>query len=186
MPVAGAQYHWTADLAPVAPIFLSLMQGTKGRYLQITFVDIFTGWITVFAWISTVAIAPFLVATQIQGLLILNDDEYVPERWHLTLLMFAIMLVPLVVNIFARRLLAPVEILGGIFHIIFVPAILVPLVLLAPRNPSSFVWDGFISGISGWKNDGVIWSLGLLSVTFPLGSKSYAVNEARICDIDNG
>jgi hypothetical protein len=29
MPVAGAQYHWTADLAPVAPVFLSLMQGTK-------------------------------------------------------------------------------------------------------------------------------------------------------------
>jgi choline transport protein len=99
--------------------------------------------------------------------------------------MFAIMLVPLVVNIFARKLLAPVEILGGIFHIIFVPAILVPLVLLAPRNPSSFVWDGFISGISGWKNDGVIWSLGLLSVTFPLGSKLSILKDIGISDTDN-
>lgn len=120
---------------------------------------------------STVAIAPFLVATQIQGLLILNDPAYAPERWHLTLLMFAVMLVPLVVNVFARKLLAPVEVLGGIFHVIFLPAVLVPLIILAPRNPDSFVWKDFITGLSGWKNDGVVWSIGLLSVTFPLGSK---------------
>jgi choline transport protein len=126
-----------------------------------------------------VSIAPFLVATQIQGLLILNDSEYTPERWHLTLFTFAIILIPLVVNIFARRLLAPVEILGGIFHLIFLPAILVPLIILAPRNPDSFVWSTFISGLSGWKSDGIIWSLGLLSVTFPLGSKFPSHSKVR-------
>ncbi|KAL9120953.1 MAG: hypothetical protein Q9187_002494 [Circinaria calcarea] len=156
-PTAGAQYHWTFDLAPRAPVFLSLMQG----------------WITVFAWLATTATAPYIVATEIQGVVILNYPTYTPQGWHSALMMWAVLAVPVIINIYARRLLAPVEIMGGICHLMFLPAILVTLICLAPRSEASFVFTEFVSGLSGWSNDGVVWSLGLLAVVFPLTGKVF-------------
>ena len=65
-PISGAQYHWTYMFSPkkAAP-FITWMQG----------------WITVFAWQATATSVVFLAATQIQGLMILNYDGYVPKRW---------------------------------------------------------------------------------------------------------
>lgn len=156
LPVAGAQYHWAADLAPFAPKFFSLMQG----------------WMTVLAWVAGVAVAPFFVSTQITGLLVLNYPNYVHERWHDTLLMWAIVLVPLLTNIWGRRLLAPLEVLGGIFHVVMYPIMLVVLITLGTRNTSEFVWKTKVSDMSGWSNYGVAFSLGLISSVFPLGGKS--------------
>lgn len=45
-----------------------------------------TGWVTVFAWMAACTSICFITATQIQGLIILNDSSYVFERWHGTLL----------------------------------------------------------------------------------------------------
>jgi hypothetical protein len=44
------------------------------------------GWITVFAWQAACTSICFITATQIQGLIILNNPDYVFERWHGTLL----------------------------------------------------------------------------------------------------
>lgn len=78
--------------------------------------------------------------------------------------MWAIIIGPFVVNIWARRLLSTIEVAAGILHIIFLPTVLVTVIVLGPRNPSSFVWGTFIDNMSGWENDGVIWSIGLLTV----------------------
>ncbi|KAL9109285.1 MAG: hypothetical protein Q9227_006040 [Pyrenula ochraceoflavens] len=153
LPVAGAQYHWAADLAPFAPQFFSLMQG----------------WMTVLAWIAGVAVAPFFVSTQITGLLVLNYPDYVHQRWHDTLLMWAIVLVPLLSNIWGRRLLAPLEVLGGIFHVVMYPIMLVVIICLGTRNTSDYVWKTKVHDLSGWSNYGVAFSLGLISSVFPLG-----------------
>lgn len=45
-----------------------------------------TGWVTVFAWMAACTSICFITATQIQGLIILNNSHYVFERWHGTLL----------------------------------------------------------------------------------------------------
>ena len=131
------------------------------------------GWITVFAWLAGAATSPFIVATQLQGIVILNYPTYVAERWHSTLIMWAVLAVPVIINIYARRLLAPVEVVGGICHLMFLPAILVTLICLAPRSDAAFVFTDFVSGLSGWSNDGVVWCLGLLAVTFPLTGKAF-------------
>lgn len=39
LPVAGAQYHWTYELAPVAPRFLSFLQGELYSNLDRRYVD---------------------------------------------------------------------------------------------------------------------------------------------------
>ena len=132
---------------------------------------------TVLAWIAGVAVAPFFVSTQITGLLVLNYPNYVHQRWHDTLLMWAIVLVPLLSNIWGRRLLAPLEVLGGIFHIVMYPIMLIVIICLGTRNTSDFVWKTKVHDLSGWSNYGIAFSLGLISSVFPLGGKSPSLPE---------
>ena len=127
------------------------------------------GWITVFGWIATCATPAFLIGTQIEGLLILNDDSYVPKGWHGTLLAWAVLSLPVLCNIFARKALAPIEILGGITHITFLIVYAVILVIMAPRSSASYVFTETTTGLSGWMNAGVQWNIGLLTAVFPLG-----------------
>ncbi|KAL2867846.1 putative amino acid permease [Aspergillus lucknowensis] len=162
-PVAGAQYHWTYELAPFAPRFLSFMQG----------------WITMVSWWANAATSPFLIGTQIEALAIQNNPNYEPKSWHATLIIWAVLLIPLVVNIYARRLLSAVEVLGGIIHIVFFPAVLVTLIVLGSRNSSEWVWTHFENSMSGWHNDGVIWSVGLLTAVYTLSGFDGVVHMAE-------
>ncbi|KAH1310456.1 hypothetical protein KXX47_006456 [Aspergillus fumigatus] len=149
-PLAGAQYHWTALLAPPRiRAFSTWMQG----------------WITVFGWQAAVTSISFLVATQIQGLIILNRPEYEPQRWHGTLLMWAVMLFSLSINVFAVRILPFLQLLGGLMHVVFFIVLIVPLVLLSPRSTPEFVFTELLNQ-GGWSSDGVSWCLGMLTVTY--------------------
>ncbi|KAE8402004.1 amino acid transporter [Aspergillus pseudonomiae] len=148
-PTAGAQYHWTYILAPGYRRFFSFFQG----------------W--VFSWAALVCIAPFIIGNQIAGMVVLSHPEYDQQRWHGTLLMWAVLLIPIIINVFARRLLPLVEVAAGIMHCVFLPVTIAVFLILAPRNPDAFVWDNFISGLSGWKDPGVVFSVGLLGVIAP-------------------
>lgn len=91
------------------------------------------GWITVFAWQATVTSATSLVATQIQGLIVLNNPSYEHQTWHGTLLMWVVIALTLGLNIFGISV-------AGICHILFFFALLIPLVYLAPQSSASFVF----------------------------------------------
>lgn len=149
-PIAGAQYHWTYMFAPpgAAP-FITWMQG----------------WITVFAWQATATSVTYLTATQIQGLMILNYPDYLPQRWHGTLLMIAIVAVFFVTNVYGIRLLPAIELLGGISHVAFFVALLVALVVLAPKSSATFVFTD-LENAGGWSSNGVSWCVGLLTVVY--------------------
>ncbi|KAI9774493.1 MAG: hypothetical protein M1835_006012 [Candelina submexicana] len=151
LPIAGAQYHWTAQFAPKGwSAFASWMQG----------------WITVFAWQATVSSVTFLVATQVQGLVILNYDSYTPERWHGTMLMWALMALAFLVNTIGIKLLPHLESLAGVCHVLFFFALLIPLVYLSPQSTPEFVFTKFLNE-GGWHSNGISWCVGLLTVTFP-------------------
>jgi len=79
--------------------------------------------------------------------------------------MWAILALTFIVNVWGIKLLPLIELLGGIFHIAFFVALLVTLVVLAPRSSAEFVFTQFLNE-SGWPNDGVSWCVGLLTVTF--------------------
>ncbi|TKA64498.1 hypothetical protein B0A55_12334 [Friedmanniomyces simplex] len=123
------------------------------------------GWITVFAWQATATSIVFLTATQIQGVIILNYDTYVPQGWHGTLLMWAVLLTLLVTNVWGIRFLPMIELIGGICHVVFYVMVLVTLVVLAPRSSASFVFTEFVNG-GQWASDGVSWCVGLLTVVY--------------------
>ncbi|PSS15140.1 hypothetical protein M430DRAFT_142583 [Amorphotheca resinae ATCC 22711] len=149
-PISGAQYHWTALFAPPRiRNFMTWMQG----------------WITVFAWQAACTSICFVVATQIQGLVILNDSSYTPKRWHGTLLAWAVCVLTFTVNVYGIRFLPTIQVVGGLCHVIFFLVLIVPLVLLAPRSTADFVFTAFLNE-AGWKSDGVSWCVGLITVTF--------------------
>lgn len=125
-----------------------------------------SGWITVFAWQATTASLAYLIASQIQGLAILNYDSYNPQPWHITLTMWAIMALAFTINVNGIRILPHFESLAGVCHVLFFFALLIPLVYLAPRSTAAFVFTEFDNS-GGWSSNGVSWCVGLLTVTYP-------------------
>jgi hypothetical protein len=57
------------------------------------------GWLTFFAWVSGCALTPFVLGTMVEGMIIFNNDDFVPKRWHTTLLAWAFMIVPVIWNV---------------------------------------------------------------------------------------
>ena len=115
---------------------------------------------------------PFVSAQAVQGLIILNSDTYVPKRWHSTLLMWAFLTIPVLCNVFGRKLLKAVEIVGGVLHVIFFIVTVTTLAVMSERSTAKFVFTESFFGHSGWNNQGVEWCLGLLSITSVLTGKA--------------
>lgn len=156
-PTVGAQYRWTALYAPpgvMSPAFWALIQG----------------WVTVFGWMTVAAQPAFLVATLVQGLIVLNDADYDPKPWHGTLLAWAMLAVPVLCNIFTRRVLSAIEIAGGVTHTVFWIVWIVVLVTMARRSSPEYVFATTYNGaeFGAWPNTGVSWCVGLLTGAFPL------------------
>lgn len=102
----------------------------------------------------------------IQGLLVLNYPDYGYERWHGTLLMYAIMLMVVAVNTVAVRLLPKIEGAMLVVHVVGFFAILIPLVKLAPHGSPSQVFGEFVN-LGGFKSNGLAWFIGLISTNLP-------------------
>jgi amino acid permease len=151
-PTVGAQYRWSANFAPFAPRFWGLLQG----------------WMTVFAWLIACAGPPAIISNIITALAIFNYEDYAPERWHTTLIMWGVILIPFVFNLWFRKVLNAFEILAGVLHIVFFIVSIITLAVLGKRSSTDFVFKTLIYDESGWSNKGVCWGLGLLTVTFPV------------------
>lgn len=117
------------------------------------------GWVSVLGWQAGCASGTFLGGTIIQGLLVLNDPSYNYQRWHGTLLLYAVLLVTVFVNTIAVRVLPALEGVILCAHVLGFFAILIPLVHLAPQSSADFVFATWSNG-SGYV-DGLSWFVGL-------------------------
>ena len=106
----------------------------------------------------------------LQGCITLCKETYVPHGWHTTLLAYASLAIPVLCNVYARHLIAPLEIVSAILHVLLLIVVVVVLATMARRSTAEFVFNTSFFGISGWKNEGIQWSVGLLTVIFPLGA----------------
>lgn len=120
---------------------------------------------TVISWQAVLASGSFLGATIIQGLLILNYPTYSPQRWHATLLFYAIIAVCLFTNTYLARILPQIEATVLLLHILGFFGILIPLVYLAPQSSPSAVFTAFNNG-GGWSTDGISFFVGLSTSIF--------------------
>lgn len=151
-PTSGGQYHWTAVLAPPS---------------QRIFLSWFTGWIATLGWVANTAAGAFFAATMIQGVMVQNDPSYGYQRWHGTLLMFAVMLVVFLVNSIGTKLLSLVEGFVLVLHLSAFLAVLVPMLYFSRHGSSKEVWGTFTDN-AGWGSNGLAWFVGLISANLPL------------------
>ena len=150
-PTSGGQYHWVGILAPT-------QWAVKASWL--------TGWISVLAWVAATATPAYLGATLLQGLFVLNNPNYVLERWHGTLLYFAVIFIAVFVNVYLIKFLPYLETIILVLHIGLFFAIVIPLVYLAPQHSAEFVFKDF-ENLGGWPSNGMAWCVGLLTCAFP-------------------
>lgn len=149
-PTTGGQYHWVSEFAP--------------RSAQ-KFLSYIVGWLCVLGWqVGNTSIA-FLSSQQIQGLIILNNPNYVPQRWHLTLLVIGIVTFCQLFNTFLARKLPLVEGIVLILHICGFFVILVPLWVLGEPSNTKEVFTTFSDG-GGWGSMGLSCLVGMLSPIF--------------------
>ena len=177
---SAVRYRWSALYAPrgfLSPAFWSLLQG----------------WITLFAWIATFTQVAFLEGGIVQGLAIQCNPSYIPERWQGTLIAWAVIVLPLLCNIFARKILVQLELVAGVANVVFFFIIVIILGALVPRSPASFVFGTTFTGFSGWKSPGIQWCIGLLSAAFPLQGFDGVIHmsaeikdPARTCTTEHG
>lgn len=154
--IAGAQYHWTYYLAPPSHSrFITWMQG----------------WITWFSWISLLASVVNIAALMVQTLVSASYPDYVPKGWHVTLIIYAMLIVQGLLNQFFFFLLPWMELLAGLLHIITWIIFVSVLVTLAPRHSSEFVFLEK-TALSGWNNEYVSFNLGMLTATWGFVGKS--------------
>ncbi|KAK1624818.1 amino acid/polyamine transporter I [Colletotrichum phormii] len=153
-PTAGGQYHFVAHLS----------SGRRGPVHSW-----FAGYITTLGWVALAGSAPFLAGTQIQGLLIFNyPDSYTSERWHGTMLYWAILLGSALVCIFCSNVLPLLEKITMALHVGFYLIILIIMAVVSPtKHPASFVFATFGNNF-GWSNDGIAWCIDLLSCCYVL------------------
>ncbi|OAQ98391.1 hypothetical protein LLEC1_05271 [Akanthomyces lecanii] len=165
----NAVYASMAEMASVAP--------TTGGQYHWAILSYVVGWLGVLGWQTLVTSIAFQAGTEIQGLLALNYDGYVFERWHGTMFVVAIILFALFFNTLLASRLNLVEGAILVVHIFGFFCMLVPLWVLSPRTPSSIVWTEFHDG--GWNNTGLATLIGLITSVLPLLGADASVHMAE-------
>lgn len=116
-------------------------------------------------WQAATASLSFLTATMIQGLVILNYPTYEPQRWHGTLMMFAVLAIALFVNTILVSRMAQIERLVLFIHLAGFLGVLVPQVFYSTHVPAGDVFGKFVND-GGWSSDGLAFCIGLITSVF--------------------
>lgn len=123
-----------------------------------------TAWMTTLAWQAICVSACYLIATILQGIVVLGRPEYVAQPWHTLLIIWAASLFAVLVNSSTSRALAKFEGMVLVLHLMGFFGVLVPLVYFGPHNESPMVFTTFLNG-GGWSNQALSFLIG-----FPSGA----------------
>jgi amino acid transporter len=150
-PAVGAQYRWSAKFAPNAPEFWGFIQG----------------WITVIAWLCSMAGAFSVMSNTLSGLIMFNNPTYEPKSWHGTLFLIISVVICVSPNLRLRRIINYLESIGGFLHIANFIVVIVTLLSLAKKSTPKFVFRTLHTG-SGWNNPGTAFSIGMLTTAWSI------------------
>lgn len=110
---------------------------------------------SVLAWQSGTASGSFLTGTIIQGLISVRNPDYTAPGWQGTLLVFSMVLVTYLFNVYAAELMPILSNLLMILHILSWAAILIVLWAMAPHQTAEAVF------VTNWKNIGGLPTMGV-------------------------
>jgi len=108
----------------------------------------------------------------IQGLISLNNSDYVPARWQATLLIFASVIAIGMFNVFGAKHLPLAEGIFVTFHIVALLPIIIVLLVLAPKQSASAVFTKFTDNGSNYPT--IVWTVfvGQVNAMFTVLGKS--------------
>ncbi|KAK3660822.1 hypothetical protein LTR56_000580 [Elasticomyces elasticus] len=139
------------------------------------FLSYLVGWISVLGWQTGLASITFIAGTLIQGLIVLNNPDYIFQRWHGTLLVIAIVAFAVVFNTVLAKRLPMIESVVLILHLLGFFGVLIPLWVLSPRNSTKTVFTQF-ENLGGWPTQGLSFMVGLLTSVYGLLGADSAVH----------
>ncbi|KAI4125724.1 MAG: hypothetical protein LQ338_004114, partial [Usnochroma carphineum] len=139
------------------------------------------GWLGILGWQTGCAGVVFLVGSEIQGLMVLNDPTYHPQRWHETLFSAAIAVICVVFNTVLAKYLPLIEGIVLLLHIFGFFGIVIPLFVLGDHTPAEAVFTHFHD--AGWNSAGLACLIGVVTPAASLiGADSVAHMSEEIRD----
>ena len=133
------------------------------------------GYLVAAGWQFSIVSTAFLAGTILQGLLILNYENYVYEGWHGTLLVIAVTLFCIIFNVFLAKRLPFIEGVLLVIYIVGFFVIIIPLWVLAPRTDTERVFTKF-NNEGGWSSLGTAVLVGLSGLVPSLAGFDCAVH----------
>lgn len=167
MPTSGGQYFWVSVLAPES---------------SRKFAGYLIGWLTITGWQSLVASGGFVTGTMIQGLILLNHPEYLPnmQNWHGTMLFWGVVLAAFSINTIFGKLLSRFEGFILILHILGFFAILLPLVFMSKeKSDTEAVFLTWIN-LGEWQTQELSFCIGILGNVFAFLGADGAIHVSSI------
>lgn len=126
-------------------------------------------------WLSSVASSTFIVTTQIEAMINVTKPDYAFERWQYTLIMIAFTVITIFFNTWGAPVLPSLETFCLFGHVIGFFVIMIPLVVLCPKNSASDVFLDFQDN-SGYNNMGAAYLISQVYVMYcNLGSDSVSI-----------
>lgn len=101
-----------------------------------------------------------MVGTIIQGLIIVNNENYVFQSWHGTLLAIAVICFAIIFNTLLAGKLPLTEGVAVIVHICGLFCVIIPLWVMSPRGDSREILLEF-TNLGGWPTTGLSSMIGL-------------------------
>ncbi|KAI7204568.1 amino acid transporter-like protein [Hortaea werneckii] len=124
--------------------------------------NLFWGWLSAIGWQVYLAGVGFMVGGLIQAFVALNNESYVPERWHQTLFTVEVVLCSVVFNTVLAVKLPLIEgVLLGL-HLCGAFVVVIPLWIMASRtqvNPALFDY----TNVGGWDTKGLAALIGMVT-----------------------
>jgi len=112
----------------------------------------------------------YLTASQIQADIILLSPTYVPQNWHVCLIMVGLLLFSCMGAILWKRSLRMVAILVAVFHFLALIACIATGLATEHFADNSFVWENDQSLYAG-KSPSISFCVGFLTIAFAFAGK---------------
>lgn len=138
-PTAGGQYHWVSEFAP--PNWQRILSYASG-------------WMSTLGWLASVASSTYVVTTQIEAMIQVYQPDYGFTSWQYLLLQWAFTLITIVFNTYGAGFLPALETGSLIGHLLGFIVVMVPLLVLCPKNTAQEVFVHFENS-SGYSSMGV-------------------------------
>lgn len=123
-------------------------------------------------WLASAATGVYVLGVEVEALIEVLLPDFAFTGWQLTLIMFGFILITIVFNTYGARVLPKLEIVSLIGHILGFFVVMIPLVVLCPKNSAFDVFVNFQDN-SGYNNIGLAYLTSQITVIYcNLGSDS--------------